>query len=79
MAVFFDTFVNGTFRMMYTTTASLVGAWNSPKVALYQTEPADGIYTYAGHAYPGTDSGTTLLLSWTYGLNLTKMANVTFA
>lgn len=80
MAIFFDAFVDGMFRMMYTSTTSLVGAWDAPEVDILTTPTAPGgYYNYGGHAYPAIDSsGKTLLLSWTYGFNLTMMANVTF-
>jgi hypothetical protein len=64
---------------MYTTDTSLVGSWTDFAQDLYTTTPETGYYNYAGHAYPGVDSGKTLLLSWTYGTNLTKMANLTFS
>lgn len=78
MAVFFDTFVDGTFRLMYSTTVNLVGPW-SPEMDLYQTSAESGYYNYGGHAYPGLGAGKNLLLSWTWGTNVTQMANVTFA
>lgn len=64
---------------MYTTDTNIVGSWEAAEIDLYQTTAASGYHNYAGHAYPGLDSGKTLLLSWTYGTNLTMMANVTFS
>jgi hypothetical protein len=78
VAVFFDAFVDGTFRLMYSTTIDLVGPWSTEQ-DLYQTVAEPGSYNYAGHAYPDLGNGNSLLLSWTYGNNLTKMAEVTFA
>jgi hypothetical protein len=78
MAVFFDAFVDGTFRLIHSTTIDLVGPWSAEQ-DLYQTVAEPGSYNYAGHAYPDLGNGNSLLLSWTYGNNLTKMAEVTFA
>ena len=45
---------------------------------LYETVQGN-TFNYAGHAYPGYDqTGKTLLLSWTYEGEHTKMAQVTF-
>jgi hypothetical protein len=63
---------------MYSTTIDLVGPWSAEQ-DLYQTVAESGSYNYAGHAYPDLGNGNSLLLSWTYGTNLTKMAEVTFA
>ncbi len=62
---------------MYSLTTDLTGAWSAEQ-DLYTTAAEGGSYNYAGHAYPDLGDGQTLLLSWTYGTNLTKMATVTF-
>ena len=77
MAIFFDGFVDGTFRLMYSETADLVGPWSKGQ-DLYQTTESGGYYNYAGHAYPDIGNGRWTLLTWTYAMNLTMMANVTF-
>jgi len=63
---------------MYSTTTNLVGPWSAEQ-NLYATTAESGSWNYASHAYPDLGSGNSLLLSWTYGGNLTKMAQVTFS
>ena len=56
----------------------MTGAWSTEQ-DLFGTTAESGSFNYAGHAYPGVDAGQTLLLSWTYGGNLTKMARVNWS
>ena len=46
---------------------------------LYETAQGPTVFNYCGHAYPGYDaSGKTLVLSWTYEGEYTRMAKVSF-
>ncbi|MCJ1241857.1 hypothetical protein MMC14_009863 [Varicellaria rhodocarpa] len=77
LAVYFDGFPDNTFRFRYSLDGQVTGAW-SDQMDLYETVQGN-TFNYAGHAYPGYDqTGKTLLLSWTYEGEHTKMAQVTF-
>ena len=78
LCVYFNTFP-GTFRLRYSRDGRVEGKW-SDAVELFDTTPGKKVpYNFAGHAYPGYDeSGKTLLLSWTYDGNWTRMTRITF-
>ena len=79
LAVYFDGFPNNIFRMRYSLTGTVTGGKWSDGVDLYKTKQGK-TFNYAGHAYPGYDkNGKTLVLSWTYEGQWTKMAKVTFS
>ncbi|TVY36703.1 hypothetical protein LOCC1_G008731 [Lachnellula occidentalis] len=84
LAVFNDSMQpDNTFRVMYSTTEELTGAWSTTSTTLFTTGGCKGCatpYNYATHAYPDVDStGKTLLLGWTFDGAYTQFATVTWA
>lgn len=81
LIVFMDGFVDGTFRVAYSTNGQITGPWSSV-TDLYQSArvpKASNQWNYAGHAYPGRDeSGATLALSYTYDFNYINFATLTW-
>ena len=76
--IYFDMSASNTFYVRYSQNDTVTGIW-SDQITLYTTTQSSEIFNYAGHAYPGYDpSGKTVVLSWTYNLEQTKMARVTF-
>ena len=70
-------FADSTFYMRYALDGIIEGRW-SDEMTLH-APPAGQQFNYAGHAYPSFDpSGKTLLLSWTFEGNFTRMARVVF-
>ncbi|KAI4150402.1 MAG: hypothetical protein LQ340_004104 [Diploschistes diacapsis] len=78
LCVYFNA-LPGTFRLRYALEGRVEGKW-SEAMELLDTEAGTKVpYNFAGHAYPGYDeSGKTLLLSWTYEGNWTRMTRVRF-
>jgi hypothetical protein len=84
LLIYMNGWADSTFYLRYSLSGNATGPWSAEQ-KLYTTVPSKSVYNYAGHAYwayegmrSGNGAGQSILLSWTYNMETTKMAKVIF-